>query len=213
MALSDEKLSLVTIIVTFVLCMFWLTMTDSEFARKNTQAEDEMLERSFGTETAMAITNQADIWYDRYIVANDLEEKTLHHFVPTQEERNASRGIETMGDWLFPIVEERIVGMFDMIYWVFKRIALMCIWLPLLLPLLVVSIWDGMLQRRIKLENFGLASPLKQRIGYLGAVFGMCGILIWFFVPYAIEPHVAPALLGMIALLMGTAISNLQKRF
>ncbi len=114
MALSDEKLSLVTIIVTFVLCMFWLTMTDSEFARKNTQAEGEMLERSFGTETAMAITNQADIWYDRYIVANDLEEKTLHHFVPTQEERNASRGIETMGDWLFPIVEERIVGMFDM---------------------------------------------------------------------------------------------------
>lgn len=97
MALSDEKLSLVTIIVTFVLCMFWLTMTDSEFARKNTQAEGEMLERSFGTETAMAITNQADIWYDRYIVANDLEEKTLHHFVPTQEERNASRGIETMG--------------------------------------------------------------------------------------------------------------------
>ena len=62
MALSDEKLSLVTIIVTFVLCMFWLTMTDSEFARKNTQAEGEMLERSFGTETAMAITNQADIW-------------------------------------------------------------------------------------------------------------------------------------------------------
>lgn len=57
MALSDEKLSLVTIIVTFVLCMFWLTMTDSEFARKNTQAEGEMLERSFGTETAMAITN------------------------------------------------------------------------------------------------------------------------------------------------------------
>ena len=49
MALSDEKLSLVTIIVTFVLCMFWLTMTDSEFARKNTQAEGEMLERSFGT--------------------------------------------------------------------------------------------------------------------------------------------------------------------
>ena len=161
----------------------------------------------------MAITDQADIWYDRYIVANDLEEKTLHHLVPTQEERNVSRGIETMGDWLFPIVEERIVGMFDMIYWVFKRIALMCIWLPLLLPLLVVSIWDGDANGPYKLENFGLASPLKQRIGYLRVCLLECAGSLFGFLCLMIEPHVAPALLGMIALLMGTAISNLQKRF
>lgn len=209
---SQDRVSLVTIILTFLLCMFWLTMTDSEFARDNTEAEGLMVEKTLGRETAGAITQQADAWYERLIVSNQIEERVRHHFIPTDEERAASRGIETMGDWLFPIVEERISGLFDMIYWIFKRIALMLIWMPLLIPLLAVSVWDGICQRRIKLENFALASPLKQRIGTVGSLAGVCALLVWFFVPYAIEPHVAPALLGMIALLTGYAVSNLQKR-
>ena len=209
---SQGKISILTIILTFLLCMFWLTMTDSDFASDNTESEGIMIEQTLGRETAVAITQQANDWYDRLIASNQLEEKVRHHFIPTEEERAASRGLETMGDWLFPIVEERIAGLFDMIFWLFKRIALMLIWLPLLLPLLAMSIWDGLCQRRIKLENFALASPLKQRIGSAGSLLGVCALLVWFFVPYAIEPHVAPALLGIISVLTGFAVGNLQKR-
>lgn len=212
MFFSNQKISVITIILTFLVCMLCLTMTDSEFARKQTQIEGEKIEKILGLETANAITKKADQWFYELIEANQIEEKTLRHFVPTDEEKARSRGMETMGDWLFPLVEDRVVGTFDMIFWIFKRIALMLIWLPLLVPLSLVSLFDGVLQRRIKLENFAMASPLIQRIGTLGSVFASCALLLCFFIPYAIDPHIAPALLGIIAMLIGMSVSNMQKR-
>ena len=212
MSLSNEKISVITIILTFLACMFFLTMTNSDFAKENTIKEGIKIEQVLGTETAIAVTQQADKWFYDLIEKINIEERTIRHFVPTEEEKARSRGMENMGDWLFPIVEDRVVGTFDMIFWIFKRIALMLIWLPLLVPLCLVATFDGILQRRIKLENFAMASPLKQRIGTLGSVFCSCALMLWFFLPYAIDPHVAPALLGIIAMLIGLSVGNMQKR-
>ena len=186
--------------------------TGSEFAQEQTIREGRMIVNELGEDTADYIRARADGWYDGIVVENRMEEEVLHFFIPTKEEKRNSRGMETMGSGLFVWVEERINVFFDLIFWVFKRLALLLVWLPLLLPLLVVAVGDGLCQRNIKKQNFALASSFWQRFGTVGTAVFSAGLLLLFCIPYAIPPVVAPVLLAIISVLIGMTVGNVQKR-
>ena len=200
----------IKVLLLSLLCI--LLFTSHEFAARQTAKESAMVSAMLGKSTEEAIKQDATRWYGVLIADNNVEESVVNFFVPTKDEKANSRGLEDLGKGIFAWVERRIGVFFDLVYWSFKRISLLLVWLPLLVPLLFVSVFDGICQRNIKKENFGLASPFWQKFGTLGSVCVIGSLFLLFCIPFAIPPLWAPVLLALISIFSGIAVGNVQKR-
>lgn len=200
------------LILLFIEAALVLCFVSPDHANEQIEKESTYIARDLGHETAEAVSNDAHEWYDRWIRANRVEEAVHDFFIPTKEQKARSRGLENLGDPVFPIVESRIEAFFDMLFWMLRRLSLFLMWLPMMAPILILSLADGWLKRRIKQQTFEYASPFWHKNAFHAAVVASTILITLFFVPYAVDPSFAPCLLAITGILCGLAMSNIQKR-
>lgn len=164
-----------------------------------------------GSDTARAVSARADDWYERWIVETGVVD-ALRSAVPTEEEKLASRGLENSFDLFFEYELSRIEALLDVVYWALKRLALLLVWLPVMAPVFLLALGDGLLQRKIRMQTFAFSSPLIQGAAGSIAMATTLVILLLFFLPFAVPPLAAPALLAVASLFLGISFANLRKR-
>ena len=171
-----------------------------------------MVNIAMGEDMGTRIRNCADKWYKTLIIDNNVESHVRHFLIPSRVERDNSRGLEDLGDSLWPQVERRIVTMMDFIYWLMRRAVLLMMWLPACLPATVCSILGGLCLREIKKTNFDIASSVVFRyaIRLSGVITGL--FFLAFLAPVTMPPIVIPIILCGVLILLGLSMSNMAKR-
>lgn len=189
-----------------------LVFVPGHWTERVIQKESTMIENQLGRETVEWIDRTALHWYNRSMWDTGVY-RTLHKLlIPTPEERAASRGMEGIGGKIFPWVDDRLAAMMNVVYQVFARAALLLVWAPYMLIMLLPALWDGIMTWKIKRTNFDYASPVWHRYGIRGVFFAFQCLLIAFFAPIALNPIIIPMTMMVMCIMLGLATANLQKR-
>ena len=186
-------------------------LVSADWAANQTVEEHRMIASQMGSDTAQAVSARADDWYDRWIVETGVVD-AFRSAVPTEKEKAASRGLENSFDLFFEYELSRIEALLDVVYWALKRLAILLLWLPVMAPVFLLALGDGLLQRKIRMQTFAFSSPLVQEAAGSIAIATTFVILLLFFLPFAVPPLAAPALLAVASLFLGISIANLRKR-
>jgi hypothetical protein len=174
--------------------------------------ESAMVERTLGHNSVQWINERALRWYSSTMVDSGVYQGLHTLLIPSPEERARSRGMENLGSTIFPWLEDRLFSMMRVFYQVFARMALLMVWAPYMLILLIPAMYDGWLNWKIKRTNFDYASPVIHRYGVRGIVLMLQILLIAFFAPIALNPIVIPFAMMIACVMIGLAMGNIQKR-
>lgn len=202
---------LIAVLILGEICLT-LMMLSPNYIRQASMDESLMVNVAMGEDMGTRIRNCADKWYKTLIIDNHVESHVRHFLIPSRVERDNSRGLEDLGDSLWPQVERRIVTMMDFIYWLMRRAVLLMMWLPACLPATVCSILGGLCLREIKKTNFDIASSVVFRyaIRLSGVITGL--FFLAFLAPVTMPPIVIPIILCGVLILLGLSMSNMAKR-
>lgn len=191
-----------------------MLFVSSDYMRRNTVIETERIEASLGTQAVIVLSQRADALYQKAVVEPDLEGWMRRLYIPTADERARSVGLERLGDdqGVWDWAEGRIQAFLDMLYWIFRRLALFSIWVPVWIPAFVLAVRLGWLERAVKKTNFAYTSPFL--LGLARRSMGLCffTLITVFVTPMALYPDIVPLLFGMVVLLLGFAVGHVQKR-
>lgn len=174
--------------------------------------EKQMIQNQLGAQTSYWIGQTSHRWYQSWIVDTQMEQSVRDFLIPTEEQRLRSKGMENMGGFWFVWVEDRIQAFFDVLYQVFTRFALLMVWLPFALILMLPALWDGLMTWKIKKTTFDFSSPIIHRYSMIILGSGVILLFMGLFAPLAIPPVVLPSLIIGLALMAGLALSHLQKK-
>lgn len=189
-----------------------LVFVPGHWTERVIEKESALIEKHLGARTVEWIDDRALNWYNAAMWESGVY-RTLHTLlIPTPEERESSRGMQNLGNTVFPWVEDRLASLMHVVYQVFARIALLAVWAPYMLILLVPALWDGVMSWKIKRTNFDYASPVLHRYGVRGVFLVSQCLLLAFFAPLALNPLIIPVVMMAACVMMGLALGNLQKR-
>lgn len=187
-------------------------LVPGDYTGKVIHKELSMIESSLGSETLEWISGKSTDWYTATALDTGLKDGMYYLLIPTEEQRARSSGLETFGDWWFDLAAERIESLMLVLQQIYMRLALLLVWSPYVLLLLIPSVYDGYMTWRIKVTNFDYASPVKHR--YSARLFGATtvGLLMLFMLPVAIPPSIIPIALMAMCIAIGLMVGNYQKR-
>lgn len=209
---------------TLILVIFFevavvLFLVSADYARDGTVKEGAWISEALGDETNREIQRRADAMYEDTVIRWELTEWFYRLFIPSESERDGSRGLETLGELgdlgsgsVFSVAESRWSAFLDMTYWTMRRIALFTIWLPVWLPAFVIAGICGWLERAVKKTDFGYTSPVLFANSWRALICALLLLLVSFLCPMPMPPSIVPALLGFMAILVGLCLGNVQKR-
>lgn len=189
-----------------------LVLVPSDLTQQAIEKETQYVQRSLGPHSQKWINDKATNWYQTSLIDSGVYESVYNHLIPTQAQKDASRGMEKMGGLWFDWVEGRLEAFGVLIYQFYTRLALLLMWLPYMLVLLIPALYDGAMTRKVKLTNFDYASPILHRYSVRGVWAIATGMSVLFLAPIAIDPIYIPVALMVSCVLMGLAVGNLQKR-
>ena len=209
---------------TLILVIFFeiavvLFLVSADYARDGTLKEGAWISEALGDETNREIQRRADAMYEDTVIRWELTEWFHRLFIPSDSERDGSRGLETLGELgdlgsgsVFSVAASRWSAFLDMPYWTMRRIALFTIWLPVWLPAFVIAGVCGWLERAVKKTDFGYTSPVLFANSWRALICALLLLLVSFLCPMPMPPSIVPALLGFMAILVGLCLGNVQKR-
>lgn len=206
------KAFLVTCGIIALEAVLAIMMLSPDMIRQSAGVEARWIYATSGADTARQIKDRADSWYSDVIVENQVEQRLVRYFIPTEEERALSRGMQDMGSWLWEPTRNRISALMDLLYWVFRRFALFIMWLPICFPSLLLAGAFGLLERQIKLTNFSYASPAVLRYAWRTCAFLTMGFFVLFLLPLPVHPILVPVIVSCVMMTMGISFSNLAKK-
>ena len=176
--------------------------------------EDEMLYATLGEKTAYQVEEKGYRAYETVFVRTGITDYVRLLFIPSEEERARSRGMESLGQegW-FPWIESRGYALQLMLIQAFERLAHIYIWSPVMLLIFLPAAWDGYQNWQMKRTSLGYSSPFWHRIGVQMTGLSVMLMLIGTFVPFPLPPIILPALIMIVIPFLGSiVIANLPKR-
>jgi len=184
-----------------------------EWARDIQAVEDKSLIAYFGVEKEAEIRQTSQHWFDQLFVNTGIRESVYRYFIPTEHERQLSRGFEEVGRHdLFPFIQSRLDVLWDTLYQMIKRFIMAWVWLPFLAVTLLPFAIDGLIRRKVSQTNFDYPSPMAHRYSLyvmLGAVYLL---LMGLTLPFPVPPQAIPVGVFIVALALNVLLANTQKR-
>ena len=176
-------------------------------------AEDQMLVAYMGIKKEAEISQTSQKWFDRLFVQTGVRESVYRYFIPTERERQLSKGFEDVGRYdLFPFIQSRLDVLMDTLYQMIKRFVMAWVWSPFLGVALIPFMIDGLIRRKVSQTNFDYPSPMAHRYSHyvmLGAVYLL---FMGLTLPFPIPPQSIPAGIFIVAFAMNVFLANTQKR-
>ncbi len=187
--------------------------TPSDWLETSIRKERVMVNNWLGPTTTQALIERTNTLYKAMFVETGLVRASYRYYIPTEDERKHSLGMQTLGQrYFFPYVKTRIDVMWSAIYQSIQRMILLWLWMPYMLPLFVPAFIDGWQRRAIKKVTYGYASPVRYQTAFMLIVLLLAAIPFYLALPVAVTPLIVPAwamaLSGAVMLLS----SNLQKK-
>jgi hypothetical protein len=189
------------------------SFVSDRWTREIQAAEDQMLIAYFGVEKDAEIRQTSQKWLDRLFLRTGIRESVYRYFIPTERERQMSRGFEEVGrNDLFPFIQSRLDVLMDTLYQMIKRFIMAWVWLPFLAVTLVPFAIDGLIRRKVSQTNFDYPSPLAHRYSLyimLGAVYLL---FMGLTLPFPVPPQSIPVGIFVVAFTVNVFLANTQKR-
>ncbi|WP_026608629.1 DUF4400 domain-containing protein [Methylocaldum szegediense] len=175
--------------------------------------EERMLLEYFGPEKAAELQRTAMDKFDALFVRTGIRESVYAYFIPTEAERQRSKGFEDLGRYdLFPFLESRLNVLFESLFQMVYRAVVTAAWLPFLGVAVVPFAIDGLVRRKIRQTNFAYSSPVAHRYS-LYVILGIAYLLlvVWTL-PVPVPPQSIPIGLFVVACALNVLLTNTQKR-
>ncbi|NJA06457.1 DUF4400 domain-containing protein [Methylococcaceae bacterium WWC4] len=200
--------------------MLWLlevilvaSFVSDRWTRELQRAEDRMMIGYFGAEKESQISYTAQRWFDRLFVTTGIRDTVFRYFIPTERERQMSKGFEDVGrNDLFPFIESRLNVLWDTIFQMIKRLSTACIWLPYLAAAMLPFVVDGLVRRKISQTNFDYPSPMAHRYSLYAILAAFYLLFMSLTLPFAIPPQAVPIGVLIMAYAVNVLLANTQKR-
>lgn len=184
-----------------------------EWAREIQAVEDKMLIDYFGAKKEAEIRQTSQHWFDGLFVKTGIRESVYRYFIPTERERQMSRGFEDVGRHdLFPFIESRLNVLWDTVYQMINRFNMACIWLPFLAVALVPFVIDGIIRRKISQTNFDYPSPMAHRYSLYVILGALYLVFMGLTLPFPVPPQSIPVGVFIVAYAINVLLANTQKR-
>lgn len=184
-----------------------------EWARNIQAVEDNRLIAYIGVEKEAEIRRISQQGFDRLFVKTGIRSNVYRYFIPTERERQLSKGFEEVGRHdLFPFIQSRLDVLWDTLYQMIKRFIMAWVRLPFLAVTLLPFAIDGLIRRKVSQTNFDYPSPMAHRYSLyvmLGAVYLL---LMGLTLPFPVPPQAIPVGMFIVALALNMLLANTQKR-
>jgi len=175
--------------------------------------EAVLVQAMMGLDTYRWMDGTAQEWVQSSLMDSGVYQAVYDHLIPTAEQKaRGGSGMKGFGDGWFAWVHTRLEALVRVILLFYARCALLTLWLPYALILLVPAVFDGFVTRKIKQTNFDYASPVVHRYGLRGLCVLVLGLFVVFFAPVPIPPLLIPVVMMACCVLVGIVIGNLQKK-
>jgi len=200
--------------------MIWLlevilvaSFVSDRWTREIQATEDRMLIAYFGVEKESEIRHTAQNWFDQLFVRTGMRESVYRYFIPTERERQMSKGFEDVGrNDLFPFIQSRLDVLWDTVYQMIKRFVMACAWLPFLAVAMLPFAIDGLIRRKVSQTNFDYPSPMAHRYSIYIMLGALYLLLMGLTLPFPVPPQSMPIGIFIVAWAMNTLLANTQKR-
>lgn len=204
------------LLVVWILCieiLVVLIFLPGDISANVIEREAVMIDEVMGVESKNWIHLTAQRWYQTFILDSGFYQEMHHLFIPTPEQREASKGMEKFAWSYFVWIEGRIEAFANVIYQVMTRFALFMLWLPYMFLVLLPALFDGYMTWKLKCTNFSYVSPVLHQISIRSSLIILGLICISFFLPIVVPPLIVPMMMIFVCLMSGIMLANMQKRF
>lgn len=189
------------------------SFVSDRWTREIQAKEDQMRVAYVGVTKDAQIHHTSQQWFDRLFVKTGIRESVYRYFIPTERERQLSKGFEEVGrNDLFPFIQSRLDVLWDTVYQMIKRLINATIWWPLLSVTTIPFAIDGLIRRQISQTNFDYPSPMAHRYSLYVIVGVVYLLLMGLTLPFVVPPQVIPVTICIIALALNLLLANTQKR-
>lgn|SRR5574344_161022 len=213
MNLWGNKYTATLLLLIFEFVFLGLVVPTSAIEKSmNTEKEDIKL--FLGQESADFVYTFAQDMYESSIVNSGLYESVYTFLIPTEEQKQASKGMEELGtrEGVFDWTISRLDALCYTIYQFYVRVGTCLIWLPYVLILLIPAFICGVLERKVKQSNFAYSSPIVTQYATRFFIWLGLATVMLVFVPIPFPPEIIPIILMVVCVLIGQSIGNIQKR-
>ena len=189
------------------------SFVSDRWTREIQAAEDKMLITYMGAQKDAEIRQISQNWFDRLFVKTGIRESIYRYFIPTERERQLSKGFEDVGrDDLFPFIQSRLDVLMDTLYQMIKRFIMAWVWWPFLAVTLIPFAIDGLIQRKVSQTNFDYPSPLAHRYSLYSMLGSVYLLFMGLTLPFPVPPQSIPAGIFIVAFALNVLLANTQKR-
>ena len=189
------------------------SFVSDRWTREIQAAEDQMLIAYFGVEKDTEISKTSQQWFDRLFVKTGIRESIYRYFIPTERERQLSKGFEEVGRHdLFPFIQSRLDVLMDTLYQMIKRLIMAWVWLPFLAVTLIPFALDGLIRRKVSQTNFDYPSPLAHRYSLYVILGALYLLFMGLTLPFPVPPQSIPIGIFVVAFALNVLLANTQKR-
>lgn len=201
--------------------LLWIFLTElivlallvpTNWIEKARTLESQRIEQRLGADTRQWAMQKAQVWFRASFIDSGFYQSLHHLLIPTEQERQRSKGLEDFGQGLFSWLSVRVDALMHILYQFYVRLAILGLWWPYLLLVGMPAIWEGFMMRRIKRTNFGYVSPVIHHYSIRGVMLISVGLLMALVAPITLEPMLIPAVMMADCILAGLALGNIQKR-
>ncbi|MDO9106437.1 MAG: DUF4400 domain-containing protein [Methylovulum sp.] len=184
-----------------------------DWARDIQAVEDNSLIAYFGVEKEAEIRQNSQQWFDQLFVNTGIRDSVYGYFIPTERERQLSRGFEEVGRHdLFPFIQSRLDVFWDTLYQMIKRFITAWVWLPFLAVTVLPFAIDGLIRRKVSQTNFDYPSPMAHRYSLYVMLGALYLLLMGLTLPFPVPPQAIPVGVFIVALALNVLLANTQKR-
>jgi hypothetical protein len=171
------------------------------------------LHEGLGARTANAVVARAEHWFEALFVTPGLVETSYRIMLPSDADVRGAGALSPLATLpLWSWVADRLAVIWVALYQAFQRLAMLAAWWPFVLLLLAAASGDGWVRRRIGQSRFSYSSPLAHAYAVRGIVLIVVLLGLVLFLPVPLPVLGVPVVAALIALLVGAAVANAQKR-
>ena len=132
----------------------------------------------------------------------------------TDDERRLSSKVAGVGGAVMGnMFNSYMQGLVLQSFIVAMRMAIVFIWLAFLAPLFIASVYDGLMQRNVKMSEFGSLRPATFTLAGMVVIPVIALPLIYLVLPFSLSPLLAPAWAALVALPLSILVANSQPIF
>lgn len=131
----------------------------------------------------------ADHHFKKHWVTPGVVSELENQFVPTEEQRARSTGMEEFGRNATSWIDERLAGFWPMTHEIYVRLYIMIFMLLFVLPGITTSVIDGVIMRTISIENEETARAVYFHGAKWSVVVAILFPLLTILLPQALDAY------------------------